>query len=93
LSCLVVGVPHADLGQVPHALVHSRTTLAEATVTSFIAERLAEYKVPRGVEFVDTPLRDDAGKARRSAIRDEVIARLDAAAREATARPPAQADQ
>jgi bile acid-coenzyme A ligase len=93
LSCLVVGVPHADLGQVPHALVHSRTTLAEATVTSFIAERLAEYKVPRGVEFVDTPLRDDAGKARRSAIRDEVIARLDAAARGATARPPAQADQ
>jgi bile acid-coenzyme A ligase len=27
------------------------------------------------VEFVDTPLRDDAGKARRTAVRDEVIAR------------------
>ncbi len=42
----------------------------------FVAERLADYKVPRTVEFVDTPLRDDAGKARRSAVRDEVIARL-----------------
>jgi bile acid-coenzyme A ligase len=32
--------------------------------------------VPRSVEFVDTPLRDDAGKARRTAVRDEIIARL-----------------
>jgi bile acid-coenzyme A ligase len=37
--------------------------------------RLAGYKVPRNVEFVDRPLRDDAGKARRSAVRDEVILR------------------
>ncbi len=81
LSCLVVGVPHEDLGQVPHALVHVRTDLAAAdldaaTVAEFVAERLAAHKVPRSVEFVDTPLRDDAGKARRSAVRDEVIARL-----------------
>ena len=39
------------------------------------AERIAGYKVPRTVEFTDTPLRDDAGKARRSAVRDDVIAR------------------
>ncbi len=39
------------------------------------------YKVPRTVEFVDRPLRDDAGKARRSAVRDEVIARRQARAR------------
>ena len=79
LSCLVVGVPHEDLGQVPHALVHAADSpdhLDEATVKAFVAQRLAEYKVPRSVEFVDTPLRDDAGKARRTAVRDEVIARL-----------------
>jgi bile acid-coenzyme A ligase len=77
LSCLVVGVPHEDLGQVPHALVHSDADgLDVAGVQVFVAERLADYKVPRSVEFVDTPLRDDAGKARRSAVRDEVIARL-----------------
>jgi bile acid-coenzyme A ligase len=77
LSCLVVGVPHTDLGQVPHVLVHTgdHGALDEAAVKAFVAERLADYKVPRSVEFVDTPLRDDAGKARRSAIRDEVIAR------------------
>jgi bile acid-coenzyme A ligase len=79
LSCLVVGVPHEDLGQVPHALVHTDGAAVGADeVAAFVAERLSDYKVPRTVEFVDTPLRDDAGKARRSAVRDEVIARLQA---------------
>lgn len=78
LSCLVVGVPHEDLGQVPYALVHTEPagTLDAETVKDFVAQRLAEYKVPRTVEFTDAPLRDDAGKARRTAVRDEVIARL-----------------
>jgi bile acid-coenzyme A ligase len=84
LSCLVVGIPHTDLGQVPHALVHASAEhdLDDKAVATFVAERLAEYKVPRSVEFVDTPLRDDAGKARRTAVRDEVIARRTAGVRE-----------
>jgi bile acid-coenzyme A ligase len=61
---------------VPHALIHTETPLDAAAVITFVGERLSEYKVPRSVEFVDTPLRDDAGKARRTAVRDEVIARL-----------------
>jgi len=81
LSCLVVGVPDADLGQVPHAIVQA-DGLDEAAVTSFLAERISSYKVPHTVEFSDTPLRDDAGKARRSAVRDEIIARQQAQARQ-----------
>ena len=85
LSCLVVGVPHEDLGQVPYALVQAARSpeaaaLDEATVTEFLRERVAGYKMPRTVEFVDSPLRDDAGKARRSAVRAEIIARLRARA-------------
>ncbi|GAB7066846.1 AMP-binding protein [Mycobacterium hodleri] len=80
LSCLAVGVPDDDLGQVPHALVQAGTELSESAVIAFLAERLAGYKVPRTVEFVDRPLRDDAGKARRSAVREEVVARLRARA-------------
>ena len=85
LSCLVVGVPHEDLGQVPYALVQAARSpeaaaLDEAAVTEFLRERVAGYKVPRTVEFVDSPLRDDAGKARRSAVRAEIIARLQARA-------------
>ncbi|HYZ69537.1 MAG TPA: AMP-binding protein [Mycobacterium sp.] len=74
LSCLVVGVPDDDLGQVPYAIVQA-DGLDEADVIRFLSDRIASYKVPRTVEFSDTPLRDDAGKARRSAVRDEVIAR------------------
>ncbi len=80
LSCLAVGIRDGDLGQVPYALVQAATDLDEAAVRAFLSERLAGYKVPRMVEFVDRPLRDDAGKARRSAVRDEVIARLQARA-------------
>lgn len=75
LSALVVGVPDDDLGQVPHALVQCADALSEDAVQAFLTERVAAYKVPRSVEFVDRPLRDDAGKARRTAVRDEVIAR------------------
>ncbi|GFG53111.1 AMP-dependent synthetase [Mycolicibacterium agri] len=75
LSCLVVGVPDDDLGQVPYAIVQA-DGLDAAAVKDFLAERIAGYKVPRAVEFTDTPLRDDAGKARRSAVREQVIARL-----------------
>jgi bile acid-coenzyme A ligase len=76
LSCLVVGVPDdtGDLGQVPHAIVQA-DGLDESDVIAFLADRIERYKVPRSVEFSDRPLRDDAGKARRSAVRDAVIAR------------------
>jgi len=47
-----------------------------AGVQEFLRERISSYKVPQTVEFVDTPLRDDAGKARRSAVRAEIMARL-----------------
>ncbi|MFZ1175122.1 MAG: AMP-binding protein [Mycobacterium sp.] len=81
LSCLVVGVPDpnaGDLGQVPYALVHTAdgSALDADGVKDFLRERISAYKVPHTVEFVDTPLRDDAGKARRSAVRAEVMARL-----------------
>jgi bile acid-coenzyme A ligase len=83
LSCLVVGVPDpnsGDLGQVPYALVHTAdgSALDAAGVQEFLRERISSYKVPQTVQLVSTPLRDDAGKARRSAVRAEIIARLQA---------------
>ena len=55
------------------------SALDAAGVQDFLRGRLAGYKVPATVEFVDTPLRDDAGKARRSAVRTEIMARLQVA--------------
>lgn len=47
-------------------------------MTHFVRQRIDAYKVPRTVEFVDGPSRDDAGNARRSAVPAEIIAQLQA---------------
>ncbi|MEJ7561888.1 MAG: hypothetical protein WKF45_05105 [Ilumatobacteraceae bacterium] len=71
-SAIVVGLPDEDKGNVIHAIVEADATeLPESELLAFLAERLVRYKLPRTVEYVDEPLRDDAGKARRSALRDE----------------------
>ena len=72
LSCLVVGVPRRGSGPGAARPRAGRdgAGLDEASVTDLPARPYRGYKVPRTVEFVDTPLRDDAGKARRSAVRD-----------------------
>lgn len=73
LSCAVVGLPDDDLGQRVHAVVQTAAPLEADSLRTFVAERLVRYKVPRTFRFVDGMLRDDAGKVRRSAVRDHEI--------------------
>jgi bile acid-coenzyme A ligase len=72
-SALIVSVPCDDLGQRVHAIVQPRPgeTLDLADLQGFLETRLARYKLPESYEFSNEALRDDAGKARRSAVRDE----------------------
>jgi bile acid-coenzyme A ligase len=71
---IVVGVPDEDLGEVVHAIVRTTATIGEQDLHEFIATQLATYKCPASYEFVDTPLRDEAGKARRAAHRSRAAA-------------------
>jgi bile acid-coenzyme A ligase len=73
-SCAVIGLPDADLGQRIHALVESEPEL-EPRLRAHLALRLSRAKIPRSFEFVATPLRDDAGKVRRAALRAEHLVR------------------
>lgn len=67
-SAIVVGLPDEDLGQKVHALVDAPKGITQTALCEFLLTELVRYKIPRTFEFVDRPLRDDAGKARRSAL-------------------------
>jgi bile acid-coenzyme A ligase len=78
-SCAVIGLPDEDLGQRIHAIVESDHDGAdadfEAALRAHLAQLLVPYKIPRSFELVSQPLRDDAGKLRRSALREARLAR------------------
>lgn len=74
-SSAVVGLPHDELGATLHAIVHPAGEIDEDQLREHLRTYLAPYKQPRTYEFVDAPVRDDAGKVRRTQLRDERIAR------------------
>jgi bile acid-coenzyme A ligase len=77
-SSAVIGLPDEDLGQRIHAIVDTAgATVPEDELRAHLAERLVRYKVPRSFEWVDEPLRDDAGKVRRPALREARLARAE----------------
>jgi len=71
VSSAVIGLPDEDLGNRVHAMVQVSAPISDDEMRVFLAERLVRYKIPRTFEFVDHAVRDDAGKVRRSALRDE----------------------
>lgn len=71
VSSAVIGLPDEDLGNRVHAMVQISAPVSDDDMRTFLAERLVRYKIPRTFEFVDHAVRDDAGKVRRSALRDE----------------------
>ena len=69
-SSAVIGLPHEDLGNAVHAIVDAPDGVTEAQLLDHLQERLVRYKIPRTIEFAHEPLRDDAGKVRRKALRE-----------------------
>ncbi len=74
-SSAVIGLPDEDLGQCVHAIVQTIRAVTDAELREHLASRVIHYAIPRSYEFVDRPLRDDAGKLRRFALRAERLAR------------------
>lgn len=69
-SCAVIGLPDEDLGQRVHALVEvaDGEDVTDDELKLFLKERLVSYKIPRTFERSEGPVRDDAGKVRRSGL-------------------------
>jgi bile acid-coenzyme A ligase len=50
--------------------------VGDAELLAHLTERIARYKLPKSFERTAEPLRDDAGKVRRSALRDSRLSRV-----------------
>lgn len=74
-SSIVVGLPCEEMGARVHAIVEPKAGAAIELheLQEFVATRLAKYKWPESYEVVSRPLRDDAGKVRRAALREERV--------------------
>jgi acyl-CoA synthetase (AMP-forming)/AMP-acid ligase II len=67
----VIGVPDDRLGEVGLALIVRSGDVTSDEVVAFCRERLANYKVPRQVEFVGALPRNAAGKVLKTELRKE----------------------
>lgn len=68
----VIGVPSKSWGESPLAIVvRSTDTLSAADVLSHCAGKLAKFKQPRIVEFVDVIPRNPTGKTLKRVLRDQ----------------------
>jgi bile acid-coenzyme A ligase len=68
VSAVVVPAPDEDLGSVPHAVVQTDAEVDDAELDAHVTARLARHKRPRAYRRSTEPLRDDAGKVRRSTL-------------------------
>jgi fatty-acyl-CoA synthase len=68
----VIGVPHDDWGEAVHAIVVTEGggDVTESDIKSFADERLADYKKPKSVEFMDELPTTPYGKVDKKALRE-----------------------
>ena len=71
LESAVFGVPHPDFGEGVTAVVvpQPATLLSEADVINSIQARLARYKVPKRIFFIDELPRNTMGKVQKNVLR------------------------
>jgi malonyl-CoA/methylmalonyl-CoA synthetase len=71
IESAVIGLPHADFGEAVTAVVVRKpaATIDEITVRQALQTRLANFKVPKRVLFVDELPRNTMGKVQKNVLR------------------------
>lgn len=79
LEACAVGVPHKYRGETIKAFIVAREgeTLTEEEVVGYCKERLAAYKVPKQVEFMESLPKSAVGKVLRRELREMEIRKAD----------------
>jgi len=72
IESAVIGVPHTDFGEGVTAVVvkDKKAALDEQTVMKALDGRLAKFKMPKKVIFVDDLPRNTMGKVQKNVLRD-----------------------
>ena len=72
IESAVIGVPHADFGEGVTAVVvkDKASKIDEKAVISALSERLAKFKQPKRVIFVDDLPRNTMGKVQKNVLRE-----------------------
>jgi len=76
-EAVTVGIPHGGRGEIVkvYLVLEPGEKLSRADVIGYCREKLANYKVPRQVEFRDELPKTMVGKVLRRALRDEEVAK------------------
>jgi len=74
-DCAVFGVPDDEFGQSLVAVIQpmNDTVLTMRQVQEFLALRLANFKIPRVIQFRDTLPREDTGKIFKRRLREDYL--------------------
>jgi len=74
LECVVVAAPDPKWGEVPAAIVvlKNGAALSLEDLNGFLQQRLSRFKLPRIVEFSESPLpKTGTGKIRKNELREQ----------------------
>ena len=73
IEAAAISIPHEKWGETPHAVVVVRdgATVTEEEIIAFARERLAHYKAPTSVSFVEELPKTGSGKIQKAHLRNE----------------------
>ncbi len=72
-AAAVIGIPHKEWGETVAAFVipAKETNLTEEKLRDFLADKLAKYKIPRSIKFLETLPYTPSGKVMKYKLREE----------------------
>ena len=70
LESAVIGLPHTDFGEAVTAIVVKNGHVTEAEIKSALNVKLAKFKQPKTIIFVESLPRNAMGKVQKNVLRD-----------------------